>query len=729
MERDNNRVLIILGEPDGLEKHLFRDVFLSILHASGLPYETGTCLNIFRELIVSSAGDSGVFDKSSGNRYFLLRNPQFTEISSFLSGTLLATPGALSNDMYFCGHGMHGGHLALFGDLATAARLYGAVEEAYTKLNGFPTITLYLNCCYADEALLSIAARASMVYDDANSIYIFDSACTALCIARDNKQDEESAEVRQRLYDEFEGHIEHEIWELEQEKQQTNFVVDEDDGADDTFNFDYGNGVAKTIEKSAPDVADPVDKPSVAVLDADDKQIINTFERVSLRFPIKCRGTDVFHVVPLGFQTIPPAGSLIYVKTKGVKDENAGDNLRDFLVESVDPLLADGSVNYSDALFGLSRAASPGAMDKLTTNKQKARARRHVASASGPTVTMFNVGCGDASMFALPMDADAQSFHLIDGGQKGGWRKWYTHGVGGIDELDRIFISHADCDHVGGIWTLARNLKNGTITTPVNEVVVTVPPDILARTASQYKKVRDCVNDMKDLSDIDSNPLAGATIFSENWTIHVLSPNEGLDDKVCKLFKKSRSVATTTMYNQAALCLLVVWRPPGKKDTNNGVKTMLFTSDVPYEHIITALRQYEWTDLDKKAITVEPDVEADSLTFVVDYMDIPHHGSKLDSDDLLFACVRARTYGWSSNGGASFSSTMADGSVVKMIIDAHTTDGLEATILFTFAEWSGEKVLLYEKANTGPIQCKFLTAGKAAWAIALEPGTARHTEK
>lgn len=111
------------------------------------------------------------------------------------------------------------------------------------------------------------------------------------------------------------------------------------------------------------------------------------------------------------------------------------------------------------------------------------------------------------------------------------------------------------------------------------------------------------------------------------------------------------------------------------------------------------------------------------LPFRVTFMDIPHHGSVRDSHRDLFKWVRAGTYGWSSNGGVSYTSTMGDGDVVNMIVEAHKLAKEKANICFTFDKWTDKIAQVFDQDaldDDAYIDAKYLTAGKKAWAIALE---------
>lgn len=206
------RVLILLGEPDGLEKHLFRDIALSILHALG-SLDRANALRILKDLVNVSADNGRVHDNKSGYNFFLLRNPTKEELKSFLVDTFYnkgeAKNGAMGYAIYFCGHGMQGGYLSLFGDAMSASALYRAITaKPYDAIGGFPTTHLYLNCCFSDEAGLMIGAQAAMLY--ANKVH-FESVVAMYSVKRDEYK--VSQNEIQALYEDYTGAIEHEQWQ------------------------------------------------------------------------------------------------------------------------------------------------------------------------------------------------------------------------------------------------------------------------------------------------------------------------------------------------------------------------------------------------------------------------------------------------------------------------------------------------------------------------------------
>lgn len=172
-----------------------------------------------------------------------------------------------------------------------------------------------------------------------------------------------------------------------------------------------------------------------------------------------------------------------------------------------------------------------------------------------------------------------------------------------------------------------------------------------------------------------------AIVISDTCTAYVISPSTALRKKLLQKL----GARGPTIYNEASFALLFVWRRGSKH------RTMLFTSDCPGTHIVEGLR----------ALFGDPDHElrasgvlevADDGAYIVDYMDLPHHGSKKDSKVALFKAVRARTYGWSSDGGFKYRTTMADAEVMKHIVAAHKAHGPHADVYFTFPKWARERV-------------------------------------
>ncbi len=199
-------------------------------------------------------------------------------------------------------------------------------------------------------------------------------------------------------------------------------------------------------------------------------------------------------------------------------------------------------------------------------------------------IHFLDVGQGDAILVEYP-DGTCD---LVDGG---GFFNMEALDTGqaillpylcriGVTKLHRVFLTHAHADHMNGLVSLIRYI-------PVEEFYVTRQPV-------------GAMNYQSFLRNANRTPIAvsqGKTYQQAGVKLEVLSPQDS---------RKTNRVA-----NDDSLVLLIEYR--GKR--------ILLTGDVELE--------------------AEERVSS-RLTTAVDYLKVPHHGSKTSSSEMLLRSLRPR---------------------------------------------------------------------------------------
>lgn len=200
------------------------------------------------------------------------------------------------------------------------------------------------------------------------------------------------------------------------------------------------------------------------------------------------------------------------------------------------------------------------------------------------TVTMLNIGQGDAFVIELPY---RKGVYMIDAGAKFSYENMeptnsvyknvirpFLYGKG-IQKIDAIFISHEDLDHDGSIPFIMDQFH-------VQKIIVSEYFDIEnSRVAREIDKIKR----IKTGTSMEENGI--------KW--HIIGPNFNKNDA-----------------NENSLNILVRF----------GSTTWLFTGDMYIENEATLIEHY-------------PNLQ-------IDVLKVAHHGSKTSTSDVLLRHVRPK---------------------------------------------------------------------------------------
>ena len=290
---------------------------------------------------------------------------------------------------------------------------------------------------------------------------------------------------------------------------------------------------------------------------------------------------------------------------------------------------------------------------------QRAKAN-FLGRANDPTIYCFPAGCGDSTLFRFK-----GVNILIDGGiSKTEPCFWPVVSRLPINEcLDVVILTHQDIDHLSGIQRLIRTLPDDAF---VKQLYCLDPPPENAPVSThatkggiivwEAAKEKNCAKALRigekiDIPDIDEN---------FKITLQLLAPTEVAATKARSWMKRS-----LTPPNQAsAVVYLAVL------DTQDNILcNALFTGDAPSSAVLDGMKAYK-------------------IPKTITYVDVPHHGSKLNKPELLFnddftcqvACI--------STNGKYFH---PDVSTLDHLVKQFEKKKITNTLLFTYCDHAKRK--------------------------------------
>ena len=257
-----------------------------------------------------------------------------------------------------------------------------------------------------------------------------------------------------------------------------------------------------------------------------------------------------------------------------------------------------------------------------------------------PQFFVFAAGNGDSTLFRW-LDFNM----LVDGGIYTDppcfWRT--VHQLPRSQKLDAVIVTHYDKDHIRGILRL---FEEDPLPIEIGEIYLTAPFVLDSpgtRSATEGNELWDLVEE-HERKNLVYNPTQPIITWERKLgrckcrlRIFMLTPKEDKLQKAAKEIKKCRGL---TIPNQASASLLIECR------IKKTYKYALLTGDAPSIDIIDGLNQLKNNDKEVKKYLYQE--EGDYYYF--DYIDMPHHGSKLNKPEYFLSKIKSTVCVVSTNG-------------------------------------------------------------------------------
>ena len=292
-----------------------------------------------------------------------------------------------------------------------------------------------------------------------------------------------------------------------------------------------------------------------------------------------------------------------------------------------------------------------------------------------PQLIVFPAGNGDSTLFRW------HDFNmLVDGGiyyadQPCFWET--VRRLPDTQKLDVICVTHSDADHLLGVL---RIFEEETLPIKVGKLYTTVP--LRPSTNANKSKLRPrgtklwrrAVHHMKNgsltsISNLVTDPRTHL-VYKEFpngdiLEVFMLTPTKTNLDKAAKLLPFIR-ISTLDEHNMASASLLI------KCSKNaNPSQFALLTGDAPSEDIINGL----------KNVRKYSRIPYFHKRYSLDYVDMPHHGSKNNDPRRFLSKIKARVCLISTNG---LKYSHPDNITLQELNNAMTNNNIE-NLLFTYS--------------------------------------------
>ena len=289
-----------------------------------------------------------------------------------------------------------------------------------------------------------------------------------------------------------------------------------------------------------------------------------------------------------------------------------------------------------------------------------------------PQLIAFPAGNGDSTLFRW------HDFNmLVDGGRyKDRPCFWETvRRLPDTQKLDVICVTHSDADHLFGVL---RIFEEETLPIKVGELYTTVPllpssqgnirpkGNRLWHRASHHKQNGNLTSINNLVTDPCTHIVNKKFPNGDTLEVFMLTPTKANLDKAAKLLPFIR-ISNLDEHNMASASLLIC----STKNSEPSSQFALLTGDAPGEDIIKGLETV-------KEIAKIPYSDG---RYSLDYVDMPHHGSKNNEPNLFLSKIKAKACLISTNG---LIHDHPDDITLQELDNAMTKDYI-ATCLFTYS--------------------------------------------
>ena len=291
---------------------------------------------------------------------------------------------------------------------------------------------------------------------------------------------------------------------------------------------------------------------------------------------------------------------------------------------------------------------------------------------SDPQFFVFAAGNGDSTLFRW-LDFNM----LVDGGIYTDppcfWRT--VHQLPQSQKLDAVIVTHFDNDHIKGILRL---FKEDPLPIEIGEIYLTAPNNPGTnnpgtRSAAEGNELWDLAekHERKNLACDPSRPIItreqkiGRCKY--RLRIFMLTPKS---DKLEKAAKMMRACRRLTIPNQASASLLIECK------IKKTFKYALLTGNAPSKDIIDGLNDLKNSDKE-----VQTHLHQDDC-YCFDYIDMPHHGSKLNDPKYFLQKIKSTLCVISTNGLPIQRNHPHDETLVEL--NKAMTDNKIMGLLFTY---------------------------------------------
>jgi len=273
-------------------------------------------------------------------------------------------------------------------------------------------------------------------------------------------------------------------------------------------------------------------------------------------------------------------------------------------------------------------------------------------------LTVLKAFSGDALILNYKGDDHKQHTILIDGGMPNTYNKQIKKALSSIEEIDAIFITHIDKDHIGGILKLldssyqskvkqlffnSGKLINKTDSTEISQSDGISLINFINNSTTLKANHEELTNQRETLDffglkmTLLSPSYRALEIFNKNFSLGEVKEEALISDNITEQedfldfntlikerpFKEKRLEDDPA--NGASLSFLIEYQD----------KTLLLLGDAKDQTIIESLQSMGYSPQKR---------------LQVDYLKLAHHGSKYHSSEAFLALVESQHYIISTNG-------------------------------------------------------------------------------
>ena len=587
-----HELYVIVGRADELESELNNDIRVACKKAG---FDDERTVEIMKRCNCSEDKCVEIEERSEDTLLRIIMLPTVEEFETFMKKAIYHCWCNLSLIIIYCGHGTEAGNICLFDDDYSGAQLNDLLSSEFTKHLHYPTdVTFYFNCCYAVNVVAKMTGENVLQK-------LIDLVPMILNGGAD--------EVIKAYYGDQKANEYIQSALIERLRGRTFFYV--------------------TLENKSRMYLSPL---SVGVLKA--KGLIATLlgilkpEGLIEVAPCKKRFllTDLKVILSLG---IFVACICLKIDRKVVIIMILLIGIIYFAEATPEKCTITRSQSFRLPWYhnDAKTLSSFFPFKKLST----------IPHNSAPKITVFGAKNGDSALFSWK-----KWNILIDGGLDYTIKKppCFVDKIKTLNKLDLVVLTHGDGDHVNGLLPFFKKMANDKKNNKNEQHRFVEKAAFLhhkmkmrgwSRACELYKYAKEAGIECLGRKKRGEVCIETLTLVDgkNKLTVQFIHPPPGscLLTAALEKLKDAATRGTLTLINQTSLVVYIECQVGGKC-----THRFLFTGDADGTDVITALTNHGLHDKE------------------FSYVDMPHHGSKINHPEEFLRTIKAKNIGVSTNG-------------------------------------------------------------------------------